>query len=351
MSVLIDCRFAHTKTGLGRFSRELVRALLRRNDSLEYRLLLAPGQHDWLQGHSPVVIETDIPHYSIAEQTALPFLLSRSGAAMLFSLHFNVPWLCPLPYVATVHDLILHHYPNDASVLKRSAYKLLMHRTVRRARHVLTISKFVQSELARAYGSSLLSKTSVIHEGVDAVFSPMSASIVQETLQRHAIVRPFFLYVGNAKQHKNVQLLIDAFERSGVADADLVLVTGGAEAERLHRSDRIRLLQGIGDVDLAALYTAARATVTASLYEGFCLPVLEALHCGCPVIASNRTAIPEVAGEHALLLEPTEEAFAEAFRNPPARVHVPAERATWERTAQETALVLSQTYRGLTGRS
>ena len=351
MSVLIDCRFAHTKTGLGRFSRELVKALLRRNDSLEYRLLLAPGTHDWLKGHSPVVMETDIPHYSIAEQTSLPSILSRSGAHLFFSLHFNVPWFCPLPYVATVHDLILHRYPNDASFVKKSAYKLLMHRTVRHARHILTISRFVQGELARAYGSSLLSKTTVVHEGVDAAFSPMPASIVQETLSRCGIARPFFLYVGNAKQHKNVQLLIDAFERSGVADADLVLVTGGSELARLHRSDRVRVVQDIGDVDLAALYTAARATVTASLYEGFCLPVLEALHCGCPVIASNRTAIPEVAGEHALLLEPTEEAFAEAFRNPPARVHVPAERATWERTAQETALVLSQTYRGLTGRS
>lgn len=351
MSVLIDCRFAHTKTGLGRFSRELVRALLSRNDSLEYRLLLAPGQHDWLQGHSPVVIETDIPHYSMAEQTVLPSLLSRSGATLFFSLHFNVPWFCPLPYVATVHDLILHHYPNDASFFKRSAYKLLLHRTVRRARHVLTISRFVQSELARAYGSAVLSKTTVIHEGVDQAFSPMPQSIVLETLHRCGIVRPFFLYVGNAKQHKNVQLLIDAFERSGVNDADLVLITGGSEAGRLHRSDRVRLLQDIGDVDLAALYTAARATVTASLYEGFCLPVLEAQHCGCPVIASSRTAIPEVAQEGALLVEPTEEAFAEAFRNPPAKTETPVQRATWERTAQEAALVLSQTYRSLTGRS
>ena len=351
MSVLIDCRFAHTKTGLGRFSRELVKALLRRKDTLEYRLLLAPGPREWLDGCSVDVVETDIPHYSVAEQVGLPSVIARSGATMLFSLHFNVPWRCPLPYVATVHDLILHRYPNDASVLKRSAYKLLMHRTVRNARHLLTISNFVRGELAHAYGSATLNKTTVVHEGVDGMFVPMSASIVEETRRRHGIARPFFLYVGNAKQHKNVQLLIDAFERSGVDDADLVLVTGGAEAERLHRSDRIRLLQEIGDIDLAALYTAARATVTASLYEGFCLPVLEAQHCGCPVIASNRTAIPEVAGAGALLVEPTEEAFAEAFRNPPQKTASPVERATWERTAQETALVLSQTYRSVTGRS
>lgn len=351
MSVLIDCRFASTQSGLGRFSRELVSALLRRGDTLEYQLLLGPGPHDWLRGVSVRTMETEVPHYSIAEQTTLPSLIAKSGADLFFSLHFNVPWRCPLPFVATVHDLILHTYPNNASLVKQSAYKLLMHRTVRRAEHLCTISDFVRSELAHAYGSIVLKKTTVIHEGVDPLFSPQPDDVVHAVLQRHDITRPFFLYVGNAKQHKNVQMLIDAFGRSGVQDADLLLVTGGAEAQSLHRPARVRLLPGLSDAELAALYSAARAVVTPSLYEGFCLPVLEARHCGAPVIATNRTAIPEVAGDDTLLVEPTEDALTAAFMNPPSKTGALPDRWTWERTAQETALVLSQTYRRVTGRS
>lgn len=341
MHVLIDCRFANVPTGLGRYTRELTRALLqRKDDGIEYSLLLRPGKRDWLEGVTTKMIVADIPHYSFAEHLKLPGLIRQSGANLFFSLHFNVPWRCPVPFIATIHDLILHRFPNDAPFLKRAAYRILMHRTVRRARTLITVSDFTSEELARAYGSDVLKKTERVYEGVTELFVPASSQKQETIRKKFSLSFPYFLYIGNAKQHKNVQFLIDAFHEADLKDPELVLVTGGPEAERLRLGKNVRIVRDIADADLPALYSAGLACVTASSYEGFCLPVLEALHCGCPVIAADRTAIPEVADGHALLLEPSIGAFADAFRNPPAvRPSLP-HRWTWEETARKTADVL-----------
>lgn len=352
MSVLLDCRFAATHSGLGRFTRELVTALLRRDDVVDYRLLVTQAPQDWLPaGHGHALVPTAIRHYSIAEHIRLPRIIAQSGATLLFSPHFNVPWTCPVPFVATVHDLILHRYPNEASWVKRIAYRRLLRRTVLRSRRLCTVSAFVRDELVRCYGAGLAATIALLHEGVGPVFAPRPTDAVQETLRRHGVLRPFFLYVGNAKEHKNVQTLIDAFAQSGVRDADLLLVTAGPETSRLRLAEGVRIIAPVEDSDLASLYAGARAFVTASLYEGCCLPVLEARHCGCPVIASNSTAIPEVAGEGAMLLPPDRDAFAAAFASPPPRTGAPAHRWEWDRTASEVADVLLQTYRELTDRS
>lgn len=348
MKVLVDCRFAHTHTGLGRYTRELTAALLRRGDPLSY-VLLARRQPDWLGGVAANVIVRDIPHYSFAEQRELPRLIASTGVDVFYSHHFNVPWFCPVPFVPTVHDLILHSYPDASPLLKRAAYRVLMHRAVRGAAAIVTVSAFVERELATTYGSAVLEKTVTAGEGVPPVFAPQPPERVRAVRAAYGCERPYFLYVGNCKEHKNVQTLIDAFAVSG-ADAELLLVTAPEEAARLRLLSGVRVLSGINDADLAALYSGANATVTASLYEGFGLPVLEALHCGSPVIAANRAAIPEVADGHALLVEPTVAAFAQAFLAPPPRP-VLAKRAGWEAPAQRVALALSRLSARVTGRS
>ncbi len=345
MRVLIDCRFAGIPTGLGRYSRELVAALVPQNPDMACTLLVRDASASWLQGIHAQILQADIPHYSLAEQRLLPSLIRRSGAELFFSPHFNVPWLCPVPFVATIHDLILHRYPNSASLFKRAAYRILLHRTVRKARRLIAVSDFTREEIARAYGSRTLQKTVRIHEGVPPQFVPCTAVQQQAARETYGLSRTYVLYVGNSKEHKNVQLLIDAFAEADVADMELVLITGGPEAQRLHLAPQVRILGGVPDADLPALYSAAAACVTASLYEGFGLPVLEALHCGCPVIASDRTAIPEVADGHALLIPPYKEEFVEAFRSLPQKRPSLPDRWTWEETARQTALVLRDALR------
>lgn len=333
--ILIDCRFASLHVGLGRYTRELVTHMFALPDAAKrYILLVRTSTESWIPKNAQT-IEADVDHYSLQEQIVLPRIIRHSGADVFFSPHFNVPLFCPIPFVVTVHDLILHRYPNHASLLRRIAYRCIIGNAVRKAKSIVAVSNFTAEELSQVYGSSVAKKTVVIHEGVSEMYHPVDESDVQVVLQKFGIARSYFLYVGNAKQHKNVQMLIDAFHDAQVSDADLLLVTGGMEATSLVLGEHVRRLSSVSDTDLPALYTGARAFVTASLYEGYCLPVAEALACGCPVIASDCTVIPETADGHGMLIEPTRKTFAQAFQHPPTdRIRYVV--GTWEKAAEET---------------
>ena len=339
--VAIDCRFASQHAGLGRYTRELVHALVARDDPWEYGLIVKSAQEPWIAALPKKVrtIETSIPHYSLKEQTELMTVVHNLQPSLLFSPHFNVPLLINMPYIVTVHDLILHRFPNRASLLKKIGYRLLMKRAVQHASAVLTVSSFVAQELTSTYGEDIASKMHVTFEGVNPHFAPRSEADIAAVRAKHKLTSPYFLYVGNAKQHKNVPLLLEAFAKAELPDTQLILVSGGEEAKRLSLPVNVRLLAGISDDDLPALYAGATAFVTASLYEGFCLPAAEALACGCPVIAVNRGPLPEVTGGHALLIEPTVDAFVDAFRNPPSN-RTPQLLWDWKKAADRTATVM-----------
>ncbi|MDP6575462.1 MAG: glycosyltransferase family 1 protein [Candidatus Peribacteraceae bacterium] len=327
-TIAIDCRFASTNSGIGRYTRELVSELIKSNEC-NWKLLVKSVSETWPNGTE--LIHAPFDHYSLSEQIRLPKLLKESEADLLFSPHFNVPFFCPIPYVITIHDLILHRYPNQSSALKRFAYKLLMSRAVRKSKHIITISNFVLNDIAQTYGrNKIKNKTSVIYEGVSDNFYPRSK--VEQNDE-------FFLYVGNAKEHKNVQTLIDAHKQLPDDSPSLVLVCGGTESKKLKINNRVRLISEISDEELPALYSSAKAFVTASLYEGYCLPVTEAQACGCPVIASNKGAIPEVAGNEAKLIEPNIEQLVEAMRNPPAPPKN-FNKPEWKSTSKGTMEVL-----------
>lgn len=340
--IAVDCRFSGGLSGLGSYTRAITSHLVDASRGERYVLIVRSDAEEWLnplRGKCDIIV-ADIPHYSLAEQTQLPGIIRKAGVRVLFSPHFNVPFLCPVPSVVTIHDLILHRYPNSASLFKRLAYRVLIRHAIQKARAVIAISSFVGKEIAEMYGPAALAKTSVILNGVEKRFTSASEEDIARVKQAHNITRPYFLYIGNAKQHKNVRALVEGYAKSGVRDADLLLVTGGSEAAALEPlPDGCRFVRTVSDADLPALYSGARAFVTASLYEGFCLPVAEALACGTPVIASDRSAIPEIASGHALLIEPDAEHIARALHSAlPKRT--PYVSGRWEDAAGMTRTVL-----------
>lgn len=351
----IDCRFAGTQSGLGRYTRAMVTELLKRNDNVSYILFVRSTREHWLDGlqGSPTpylptgqagsLLPAPYAPYSFAEQIFLPLALRRSGINLLFSPHFNVPLLCPTPFVATIHDLILHRSPGNASLLKRLAYRVQMGWTVRRAKALLAVSSFTALEIGGVYGPQAHCKCSVTGEGVEEAFAPASISSVAAIRTRYRLEQPFFLYVGSGKKHKNVEMLLSAFAGLGSTQRQLVLVMPSSEAP-FPLPPHVLHIPSIAEEDLSALYSAADCFVTASLYEGYCLPVAEALSSGCPVIASNRTAIPETAAGQAMLIEPRLEDWKNAMENPPKRpVHF--ERPSWKEVAEKTAAVLMDCLR------
>lgn len=338
--IAIDCRFASLPGGLGHYTRAIVAELLKRADPVRYVLLVRSLSEPWLvnlEGYHSLALTT-APHYSLAEQYLLLRMLRRTGADLLFSPHFTIPILSSIPTVVTIHDLILHRFPNAAPILRRLAYHALLRGALARAQHIIAVSNTVAMDLARHYPRSA-KKIVVVHEGVTTAFHPRSAAQITSTRQRYSLPRPFLLYVGNAKEHKNVPVLLEAFARMKAKNYDLILVTGGKEAQTLRLPHGVRCLTGISEDDLSSLYSAAEALLTASLDEGFCLPIVEAIACGCPVVASNRGAIPEIARGHARLIEPTVEAFANAMQNLPPRPE-PERLYSWEDAAANTAAIL-----------
>lgn len=342
----IDCRFAGTHSGLGRYTRELVTSLLRRSDDVRY-VLFAGRDTSWIPTESSGphrIITVRSRHYSLGEQLILPAQILRARLDLFFAPHFNVPLVCPVPFVATIHDLILHRYPNQASATKRRAYNAVMKHTVKRARSLIAVSTFTAGEITKTYGKDLKKKISVIHEAASPVFGNRSGVSCGPVLKKYGLQKPFFLYVGNCKEHKNVQMLIDAYAQLGSTENELVLVTGGKEAESLRLCDGVRVLTNIADADLPCLYFFALCFVTASLYEGFGLPVIEAAAAGCPVIATDCGALPEIAPPGSRIVAPTIDELAEALREPPEPSD-PGHIRTWDEVAEQTFIVLSSALR------
>lgn len=310
----IDCRFASAYAGLGTYTRELVTALVARHDSLEYVLFVRSADESWLAGLQARIVTAPFAHYSIAEQTKFPSIIRSGKIDLLFSPQFNVPVNCPVPFVCTIHDLILHRFPNQASPSKRLAYHLLFERSLSKARHIICVSQATRADLHRRYPSTSQSKTSVIYPPLSPVFHLASVADIDVIRKKYSISGDYILYVGGAKEHKNVQTLINAFHTLAYPDLSLVLVTGGKEALTLSLGTDVKRLTDVPTEDLPALYSGARMYATATLAEGFGLPVIEAMACGCPVVASDIESLREITQGRATLVLPTIENLASAFQ-------------------------------------
>jgi glycosyltransferase involved in cell wall biosynthesis len=214
---------------------------------------------------------------------------------------YNVPLGSPCPFVVTVHDLNHFAIRENSGFLKRFYYANVLKPALHRARAVLTVSDFSRDSICRWAGLSH-SRVWNVGNGVSHVFVPAVSAPT-------ATFRPYFLYVGNHKPHKNFIRLLQAFARSGLEDHFLVSTGTSTAALQQHIASwnligRVTFTGPISDEHLAFLYQGATALVLVSLYEGFGLPLVEAMSCGTPVITSNVASMPEVAGDAGLLVSP-----------------------------------------------
>ena len=333
----IDCRFAALPVGLGTYTRGIVPQVIDRLNGHHIVVVVRSKTEDWLSAlpEHVRIVELSAKHYSLAEQIVLPRRLKQLAIDLWYVPHFNVPLFSRLPFVSTVHDLTLHRYPNTTSLCKRLAYRLVMRHAVLHARSVIAVSACTANDVYRTYGI----QPTVVTEGVDDIFKPQTVKASNDALAPLHLPSEFFLYVGGNKQHKNVQLLIDAHAKAATK-TPLVLVTSSDAATTLQCDSDVIILSDLPTTLLPYVYSRARCLVTASLYEGFCLPVLEARACGCPVIATNVSAIPEVSGPHTRLVEPTIEALSAAMQSPPTKAEPPSDDYDWGKAAAKVSAIL-----------
>jgi glycosyltransferase involved in cell wall biosynthesis len=276
--------------------------------------------------------------------------------------HLLLP-LRGVPTVLTVHDLIFRHLPEHHKPLNRWYLNLTLPLYCRRADHVIAISECTRRDLIAAYDLPP-QKITVVHEAADARFQPQSPEMVGLVRARYGLPPRYILFVGTIEPRKNLTRLLTAFESlgaQGLTDGLVIVGKRGwlygdffARLERSPARDAVLFPGYVPDEDLPAIYAGAQALVFPSLYEGFGLPVLEAMACGTVVVASNASSIPEVGGDAVLYFEPTDgEAMAASVRRALSEPDLAADlrgrglaranRYSWERAARETQAVYEQT--------
>lgn len=243
------------------------------------------------------------------DELELPAALARHGVELFHSPLWGLPALLPCPAVVTVHDAIPATHPELTSEAFRPLWASAAEEA-HRAVAVVCPSEHARGEVARALSLDP-ARVHVVPEAPSPVFTPRSTDEVAQTLAHFNVQGDYLLAVGSLERRKNPDGVLDALALLPPARRPLVLFAGpaagfdlAAEAARRGLGEHVRHLGPVPDDALAALYTGALAALVCSRAEGFGLPVVEAWACEAPLIASNATALPEVAGDAALLVDP-----------------------------------------------
>ena len=238
---------------------------------------------------------------SILDPLHIRKALLREKPDHFFSPGYNSPLGHPCPFSFTIHDLMLLDLPQLRSAAKTAYFEWVVKPGIQNADIVFTVSEYSRQRIID-WSKASPEKVISVGNGVDTSFS------TEGGVWQHP--RPYLLYVGNQRVHKNVEMLIDAYASSHAKDyCDLLLTGHFSEAVKSKISSnklqrQVHALGLIAELDLPKLYRGACALIMPSRYEGFGLPLIEAMACGAPVFASNATAIPEVCGDAALYFDP-----------------------------------------------
>ena len=358
MIIGIDYTPAYEQSGgIGRYVRELIAALALLDPATDYRLFVAGAKtlaaapasnfrwrtsrlspkgfaRLWHWAHIPIPIECWVGPVNVYHATDFVLPPTRKSTRT----------------VLTVHDLSFVRTPEATAPALKRYLDQVVPRSAHRADHVLADSQATQDDLISLYGLSP-QKVSVLYSGVNANYRPIRdpATLAAVRTRYQIGAAPFVLAVGAPHPRKNYDRLIAALD--SLSNSPRLVITGGRTPPP--STDRVHYTGFVAESDLPALYSAAACLAFPSLYEGFGLPVLEAMACGTPAITSNISSVVEVAGDSALMVDPLSvEAIADALRRVLTdstlragmieRGYRQAARFTWEKAAAQL-LTLYQT--------
>jgi len=366
MPIYVDVSSAvHSKAGIGRYAASLAKALVERQPerfSLFYNRVSNSRPPEGLESVPRRTIRAGYKPWRMAvwagQVARLGFDRLVPGADLFHATEHLLPCLRGAPSVLTVHDMIFKLFPEHQK-RKRLNYWYLnatMPLYCRRADAVITVSESSKSDIVAHYGLDP-DKITVIYEAASPEFKPVEQDTVEAVLRKYGLPERYIIFVGTIEPRKNLTRLVEALQLLRDRGQVVPLVAVGAKGwlydglfrrvEELEAGRAVVFPGYVPSADLPTVYAAATLAVMPSVYEGFGLPVLEAMACGTPVVSSNSSSLPELGGEAALYFDPYEvEAMAESILQvwtEPALQHkmrqqglAQAARFSWARAARET---------------
>jgi len=369
--IAIDYTAAHEQGGgIGRYVRELVTALAREQTPHEYPLFVSgarledlpplPGPNfSW---HPTRITPRWFARLWHRARLPLPVETFTGPVNLYHATDFTLPPVLPgTRTLLTVHDLSFVRVPESASPALKAYLDVAVPRSAQRAHHILADSQATKDDLIDLY-KIVPEKITVLLSGVDARFQPVTDAAARAAVrEKYELGERHYLFaIGTVQPRKNYGRLMEALAQLRAHGHDVTLAIAGgkgwledpiyAALDTLKLREHVRFIGFADDADLPALYSEARALAFPSLYEGFGLPILEAMACGTPVVTADVSSMPEAAGDAALLVDPYDvDALADALArllcdeslcaNLIARGHAQAARFTWARAARELLAV------------
>ncbi|WP_099294681.1 glycosyltransferase family 1 protein [Butyricimonas sp. Marseille-P3923] len=322
MKIAIEAQriFRTNKHGMDFVALETIRELQKTDHENEYYILVAPGEDRCLQASDNVrIVEIKCPTYPLWEQVALPSAIREIKPDIIHCTSNTAPLFCPAPLVLTLHDIIFleKRAHNNKSMYQNMGWyyrRFVVPRVLAKCKQIITVSQF---ECNRIRETLHLPEEQIIaiHNGFSNRFHPLKETYT--VTKKYIPAKEYLFFLGNTDPKKNTQCTLKAYSIYVKQSSNpLPLLIADLKEEVIHQ---ILKQEGIEEIkpmlyspgyithsDLPAIYNGAKIFLYTSLRESFGIPLLEAMACGTPVVTSNTSAIPEVAGEGAILVDPTD---------------------------------------------
>jgi glycosyltransferase involved in cell wall biosynthesis len=323
MKIAIEAQriFRKNKHGMDFVALEVIRHLQKTDFSNQYYILVAPGEDICLQNTDNMyIIEINCPTYILWEQIALPLVLKKIKPDLLHCTSNTAPIFCKTPLVLTLHDII---YLEKKQKGNRTLYqkmgwyyrRFVVPRILPKCKKIITVSNFECKRITDALNFKP-GQLVAIYNGYSSHFKPIEN--YKEIISKYINQDKYLMFLGNTDPKKNTARTLKAYQlytqRSGrplpllIADLDETYIDQTLKDNNLESIKSFLMIPGyIANSDLPAIYTGAKVFLYTSLRESFGIPILEAMACGAPIITSNTSSMPEIAGDGAILIDPFSE--------------------------------------------
>ena len=306
--------------GIGWFSYEVLKRITRNHPEHEFLFIFdRPYDSEFIFADNVkgVVIGPPARHpilFYIWFGISIPHLLKKHQVDLFFSPEPSMPLHLNIPSIQTIHDLSFEHYPNDLPFAAQKYNKHMIPSAAKIADRIISVSEYSKSDIEKLYNVSS-DKIDVVYNAAKENFKPSSAAQIDKTRKQYCNGDPYFLYVGALNPRKNLVNLFKAFDQvcHAKGTGNKLIVVGNKmywtkEIQQTYNQmkfkDQVIFLGHLDTEGLNKIYGAALALTYVSYFEGFGIPIVEAFRSHCPVITSNVTSMPEVAGDAALLVDP-----------------------------------------------